>query len=226
MAKKESVKKDPEQKTNQQGNARRPSWISEKALDIIKLILGICFLPFVYSSTVSFLGQIKSIGSLLQGYFWSGVIAFILIYLFVFELQWVYERGHKILEFIFSFFQPLLKVGPYLLPIYTIVVLLAYLILVVFIKESWLINYTVFFLGLSIALHLIFTSKAIRLKKGDLLRSNYIFSFSFIYIIDLGLLALILNIIIPHFSFVDFCSNTGSIAGGVFKAVFLQLFRV
>jgi len=98
--------------------------------------------------------------------------------------------------------------------------------LAVFIKECWLINYTMFFFGLSIALHLVFSSRTIRSKKGDILKSNYIFGFSFIYIVNLGLFSLFLNIIFKDFSFVHFCNNAYSIAGSIFKAVFSQLFMV
>ena len=204
----------------------KPSWISNKAFDIIKLILGICLLPFVYSSTVAFLKQVGYVDASLQNYLWAGVFTFLLAYLFVFEPEWVYERGHKLLEFIFSFFQPLVKVAPYLLPVYTIVIFFTYLILAVFIKEDWLVNYTMFLFGFSLALHLVFSSRAIRSKKGDILKSNYIFGFSFIYIINLGIVALFLNIIFTDFSFVNFCNNAYSLASGIFKVVILQLFKV
>ncbi|MBN2831046.1 MAG: hypothetical protein JXL82_02035 [Candidatus Omnitrophica bacterium] len=227
MEKKESLKRSSEQKLKSDtGNTKKPNWISNKAVDIIKLILGICLLPFVYSSTVAFLVQLKCINTSLQNYFWAGVVTFILIYLFVSEPGWLYNFGHKLLEFIFSFFQPLVKVAPYLLPVYTITIFFIYLILAVFIKGSWLINYTMFLFGVSLALHLIFSSKAVRSKKGDILKSNYIFGFSFIYIINLGLFALFLNIIFNNFSFVDFCNDAYSLAGGIFKAVFSQLFKV
>ncbi|MFA5286734.1 MAG: hypothetical protein WC394_00460 [Candidatus Omnitrophota bacterium] len=227
MEKKESPKKANELKLKPEGKgAGKPSWISNKVFDIIKLILGICLLPFAYSCTAAFLKQVTFIDSSLQNYFWSGVITFLLVYLFIWEMGWVYERGHKLLELVFSFFQPFVRVAPYLLPIYTIVIFIIYLILAAFIKEVWLANYTMFLLGFSIILHLVFSSKAVRSKKGDILKSNYIFGFSFIYIINLGALALFLNIILKDFSFVSFCNSVNSIAGGIFHAIFSQFFVV
>lgn len=227
MEKKEFPKKGAESRLKPEPKGSgKPSWIPNKVFDIIKLVLGICFLPFVYSFTSAFLNQITRIDAPLQGYFWAGVITFLLVYLFVWEPAWVYERGHKLLEFVFSFFQPLVKVAPYLLPIYTIVLFIIYLIMAVFIKEEWFINYAMFFFGLSIALHLVFSSKAIRSKKGDMLKSNYIFGFSFIYIINLGLFSLFLNIIFKDFSFMSFCNNAYSTASSIFKTIFSQLFVV
>ncbi|MFA5177836.1 MAG: hypothetical protein WC440_06825 [Candidatus Omnitrophota bacterium] len=206
--------------------AARPklSGIYDKALDIIKLILGLCLLPFVYSVTVSFLKQISYIDIALQNYFWSGVITLVLVYLFVWEPQAVYEKGHKLLEVFFSFFQPLVKVAPYLLPIYAIILFVLYLILSLFIREKWLLNYAMFFFGWSISLHLVFAARSIRSKKGDLLKSNYIFGFSFMYIISLGLMALFLNFLFKEFSVVSFSNEAYSAAGAIFKAVFSQLF--
>lgn len=227
MEKKESPKKvnEPKLKSGTKG-AGKPSWISNKIFDIFKLVLGICLLPFVYSCTVVFLNQLTFIDSALQNHFWFGVVTFLLIYLFIWEMGWVYERGHKLLELVFSFFQPFVKVAPYLLPIYTIVIFIIYLILAAFIKEVRLIDYTMFLLGFSIILHLVFSSKAVRSKKGDILKSNYIFGFSFVYIINLSVLALFLNIIFKDFSFVKFCNNTYSIASGIFQVIFSQFFVV
>ncbi len=227
MEKKESPKKisEPKLKPESKGPAK-PSWISNKVFDMIKLVLGILLLPLVYSCSVAFLNRITFIDASLQNHFWYGVIAFLLVYLFIWEMGRIYEWGHKLLELVFSFFQPLVKVAPYLLPIYTIVVFLVYLILAPFIKEVWLVNYTIFPFGFSFILHLVFSSKSVRLKKGDILKSNYIFGFAFIYIINLGLLALFLNVIFKDFSFVVFCNEAHSIANGIFQAVFAQFFAV
>ncbi len=204
----------------------KPSQLSNKVFDIIKLILGICLLPFVYSFSVAFLSQIAFINISLQNYFWAGVITLVLIYLFIWEPTVVYERGHRLVEIIFSFFQPLVKFAPYLLPIYTIVLFILYLFLCIFIQDKWLTEWAMFLFGLSIALHLVFAAQSIRSKKGDLLKSNYIFGFSFMYIISLGLVALFLNFIFKEFSFINFSNNAYSIASSIFQAVFSQLFMV
>ena len=234
MEKKEFPNKWPEPKIKpvwkergaKGGGWSKPSWISNKIFDILKLVLGICLLPFVYSSSVAFLGQISYIDVVLQNYFWAGVVTLVLVYLFIWEPTVIYERGHRLVEIIFSFFQPLVKFAPYLLPVYTIVLFILYLFLCVFIKDKWLIEWAMFFFGLSIAMHLVFAAQSIRSKKGDLLKSNYIFGFSFMYIISLGLMALFLNFLFKEFSIVSFSNEAYSLAGSIFKAIFSQLFIV
>ena len=200
------------------------SELYSKLFGVIKFILGICLLPFVYSSSSAFLGQFGIIDKGLQNCLWSGVAAFLIIYLFIWEPAPVYTKGHQILELIFNFFKPLVKVAPFLLPIYTIVFLAFYGLLTLFIKGGWLIQYAMFLYGFTIILHLVFSSKSIRTKKGDFLKGNYIFGFSFIYILNISILAFGLNCIFQGFSFISFCNNTYSEAGNIFYAIFKQLF--
>jgi len=210
------------------------SGFSGRVFGMIKFILGVCLLPFVYSTSLSFLNEFSLIEKSLQNYFWSGLISLIAIYLFVWEPAIIYAKGQKLLELIFNFFKPLVKVAPYLLPIYTIVLFIVYGILsFVFSagggsafggKSSALINYFIFLFGVSIGLHLIFSAKSLRSRQGDFLKSNYIFGFSFIYIINLLLFAFCLNLLFEKFSFVNFFNNSFQIARSIFAAVFKQLF--
>ena len=224
MEKKEFLKTEGDFQPKASGIASKFYAIYNKSFGVIKFILGVCFLPFVYSSTVSFLEQFSLIEKALQNYFCSGIIALLLIYLFVWEPAIIYSKGHKILELIFNFFKPLVRFAPYLLPIYTIILFVMYLLLSLAVKSRWLIEYSLFLAGFTLTLHLVFSAKTLRLKKGDFLKANYIFGFSFIYIINLMLLAFCLNLIFKDFSFVAFLNNSFQAAKDIFGTVFKQLF--
>jgi hypothetical protein len=227
MEKKESAKKKNESKeAGQPSSSGKGSWISGKFMDIIKLAVGICLLPFVYGSSVAFLKQIVHIDASLQHYFWGGVGAFLLVHLFFFEVGFIYDKGYQLLEIIFNFFQPLVKFAPYLLPVYTILSFVLYFIFSMFVKDKWLLEMFVFFIGATISLHLVFSSRSIRSKKGDLFKSNYIFGFSLVYIINLCLLSIFLNVMIADYSFFKFITTMHVIAGDIFKSIFTQLFVV
>ncbi|MDD5561626.1 MAG: hypothetical protein PHT50_05825 [Candidatus Omnitrophica bacterium] len=200
------------------------SGLSSKAFGIIKFILGILLLPFVFSTTVSFLNEFGLVDKSLQAVFWKGVVCFLAVYLFIWEPAAIYNRGHKLLEIVFSFFKPMVNVAPFLLPIYTILVFILYGLLSLGIKSSWLIEYALFLIGFSAVLHLVFSAKAIRTKKGDFLKGNYIFGFSFIFILNLTLLTCGFSLMFKEFSFVNFCNISFAVAGNIFSAVFRQLF--
>lgn len=200
------------------------SGLSSKAFGIIKFILGVLFLPFVYSTVVSFLNELGGMDKNFQAIFWNGAICFLIVYLFIWEPLAIYNYGHKLLETVFSFFKPMVNVAPFLLPIYTLLIFIIYGLLSLVIKSSWLIEYTLFLVGFSVILHLVFSAKNIRTKKGDFLKGNYIFGFSFIFILNLSLLALGFNFIFKEYSFVNFCNVSFKIASGIFYAIFKQLF--
>jgi len=225
---------DMETQPESSGFTQKFSGLGKKSFAIIKFLLGICLLPFVYSATVAFLSEFNLIEKPLQNYFWSGIITLLIIYLFIWEPAIIYAKGQKVLELIFNFFKPLVRVAPYLLPIYTIILFIIYTLLSLVVsakggsasggKSDWLIQYSLFLFGFTIALHLIFSAKTIRSKKSDFLKGNYIFGFSFIYIINLILLALFINLIFKEFSFVNFFNNSFQIAKSILYAVLKQLF--
>jgi len=206
------------------GFSSKISGLSSKAFGIIKFILGVLLLPFVFSTAVSFLNEFGLLKLALQEIFWSGVVSFLVVYLFIWEPAPIYNKGHKLLEIVFSFFKPMVNVAPFLLPIYTILVFIIYGLLSLMIKSAWLLEYTLFLIGFSAILHLVFSAKAIRTKKGDFLKGNYIFGFSFIFILNLILLASGFSPMFKEFSFVNFCNISFCIAGKIFYAVFKQLF--
>ena len=230
IAMKESLKKEKSNifdKTNLELGLSGKSKISgfpHRVFGIIKFILGICFLPFVYSVSVAFLNEFSAVEKTVQNYFWAGVISFIILYLFVYEPVIIYNKGQRLLEIAFQFFKPLVKVTPYLLPIYTIVIFILYLLLPSLLKTQESFGYFIFLFSFSLTLHLIFSAKSIRSKQGDFLKANYIFGFSFVYIIDIVLLTFCLNLIFREFSFVNFFNNSFQIGKNIFYAVFKQLF--
>jgi len=227
LNKKEVSKQPKEVKAKSSGSSLKSfasSGISQKIFGIVKFLLGLCLLPCVYAVSAVFVLQISAVQSAIQGYFWAGVIAFIVFHIFIGELAIIYDSGHKFLELIFSFFAPLVKVAPYLLPVYTIILCLVYAILSLFIKSVWLLQYILFLLGFTTMLHLAFSAKTVRSQEDDFLKGNYIFGFSFIYIVNVGFVALILSFMVSSFNFGDFAGRSVALYKYSFYAIFKQLF--
>lgn len=205
-----------------QGLKPKMSEFNRKLFVFIKFVLGLCFLPFVYLFSASFIYQFKFIEEPVQGYFWWGICVFLLVYLFVWEPAVFYFKGQKVTEFIFSFLKPLVRVAPFILPVYTLLLLLVYGIFSWVLKD--VLGYFMFFIGFTLSLHLVFSAKTLRSKKEDFFKSNYIFGFSLVYIFNLLLLSLFFGIIFEKFSFVNFCKDTFLQGQDFFNALFTQLF--
>lgn len=189
-----------------------------------KFLLGIFLLPFVYSSSVCFLNEFSQVSPLYQYYFWSGAVTLLILHLLIWEPEKIYTRGHRILEWLFSFFKPLVSVAPYLLPIYTIVLFIIYIPADFIFKTQNLLPVFIFLFGFSITLHLVFSAKTLRAKKDDFLKGNYIFGFSLVYILNVVILSFFFSLLFDRFSLINFSNQTYHIARGIFSAVFRQLF--
>lgn len=198
--------------------------LSNKAFSVIKFLLGILMLPFVYSSTVAFLKEFMAIDALLRRYFWIGVVSFVITHLFILEPVKVYQKGQKLLEIIFQFFAPLVKVAPYVMPVYSIIIACLYLLLALFMKSSELVQYFMVSFGFTMAFHLAFSAKTLRAKQ-DFFKASYIFGFSFVYMLNIAIMSLFFNLIFEKFSFVNFFNNGFQIASAIFSAIFRQLFK-
>ncbi len=229
MAKKESHKKESprlgkgagERQTTVSG---KKSFIPPAVLNVIKLIVGICLLPFAYSFAAAFIVHVGRLSGVYQAALWSGAGTFLFFFLFIAEPVEIYNAGHRLLEIAFSSFQPLVKVAPDVLPIYTIIVFLVYALLSLFGKGSWLGGYTIYLMGLCTVLHLVFCAKNIRSQKDDFLKSDYILKFTFIFIVNILLLGLFLSCVSGDFAFGGFFIKGLTAAANLFAATFKQLF--
>jgi hypothetical protein len=220
--KQEQLKDFPAPPVRGGGLASKLTGLFGKLFNVVKFALGVCALPCVYAATAGFLTEFNMIDKGWRGDFWSGVISMLVIYLFIWEPVIVYTKGQQMLEFLFMFLKPLVRVAPYLLPVYTLIIFLFYSMLSWFIKG--ITGYFMFLSGLTVTLHLIFSAKTMRGKKEDFLKGNYLFGFSFIYIINVMLLAAYLSSVFEKFSFINFSTYSYQIAKGIFSSVFAQLF--
>ena len=197
---------------------------SRKALTALKVIIILFLLPWVYSSTVAFIIECKTIERILLDLFTAGIITFLVIYLFIYVPEKIYQKGQKTTEATFRFISPLVKVAPFVLPIYSIILFLIYYLLSLFMESDSLLQLFIFLIGFSIAFHLVFTARVLHSRKNDFLMINYLFSFGFIYLINIALLALSFNILFESFSWLSFCKSSFQISKDIFSAVSGQLF--
>ncbi len=190
----------------------------------LKLTIGILLLPVVYAVTVNFGQELLKVEPSVSHSFLWGIVSFVGAYLFIGEPAILYKKGQRIVEVLVRFFAPLVKVAPFVLPIYTILIFSIYLILSSLMDIREYITMFLFMIGFSISLHLVFSAKTLRLKQGDNLKAGYLFGFSWIYILDAIIVAGFLNSAFEQFSFLSFFNGSYQISKDIFVAVFKQLF--
>ncbi len=191
-------------------------------MSILKFIFGILFLPLVVSFTIGLSKELLILERSIIYFIW-GIISYLIFHLFICKPIIIYQKGQKILEIIFRFFSPLIKIASYLLPIYTIILFFLYFVLSLFIKDGLFKNYFLSLFSFTLSFHLILTADILR-KKEDLLKANYIFGFSLIYILNLLLFSFGLSLVFDRFSFLRFFNGSLQIAKDTFSAILKQLF--
>ena len=156
--------------------------------------------------------------------FIRGIVVYLFLYLFLYEFQPVYQYGQNMVTVIFRFFSPLVKVAPFVLPIFSLMALVVFYFST-FIFRSKEIGYAFMFLvSFMFTMHMVSTAKALRSRDNNAAKPDYFFSISLIYAINIFILALMFDLILPDFSFPDFFKTATGMTGHIYKSAFNQLF--
>ncbi|MFH1359569.1 MAG: hypothetical protein ABIJ41_00835 [Candidatus Omnitrophota bacterium] len=198
--------------------------MKEKFLIVLKFIIFVCLIPVVIAATRGFVEQMSSIPDVLRAFFLWGIFVYIFVHVFICEPKELYAYGQKIVSQIFRFFAPLVEVAPYFLPIYAILLLIIFYFVVLIFKAGEYGRYFMFMLSFFLTMHFTFTAKQLRAKEENALKPNYFFSISIIYIANIVLLSLFLDLIIDSFSFVELFTAITRQTEGIYSTIFHQLF--
>ena len=197
---------------------------SKRILTILKFAVTLLLIPVIYALTVCFVNEAKLIGSDFINVFVQGIIAFLVFYLFIYEPAKFYKQGQKITEKTTRFFSPLFKIAPFVIPIYSILLFLSYGLVSLFTKSQAVLHSFLFLIGFSFIFHLVFSAKALRSRRNDFLMTSYLFSFFFVYIITVSVVAAGFTVIFKDFSWFNFCKHSWQATGSFYYVVFSQLF--
>ena len=213
---------------------------------VIKFIIGILSLPICYSVTKAFYGNfmlIQDASKILPSFVW-GIISYVILHLLFYKPTYMYVLGHEAVHagvaWIFggkikgfkvsekggsvktdktNF---IIELAPYFFPIYTIVVTLIYFV----VSQSYPINGSIFLflIGFTLAFHIVATVEIMKVKQPDIVKSGYMFSIAFVYIVNIIVISSIFGLTFPGFAinqfFLDFWTNSKYI----YVAVIRQLF--
>ena len=193
---------------------------------ILTFSIGIISIPLTITVSKAFYGQLSAISSLNtqnQVYFLWGMGTYIVMHLFFFKPNYVYNLGHEtvhVLSTWLSFGKAknmkvsseggsvqtskanfFISISPYFVPIYTILLCVAYFAISKFTDISGYMPYIVFFIGFTFTMHIILTVEALKVAQPDLIKTGYLFSLSIIYVINILLASFIIGLIFTGFSF-------------------------
>jgi len=218
---------------------------------ILRILIGAVCLPLAVTVSKSFYGQLSGITLLDlqdQRYFLWGVACYIILHLFFFKPNYIYNLGHEVVHVLstwLSFGKAknlkvsekggsvqttksnfFISISPYFIPIYTVILCLAYFIVSRFGDVSGAVPYIIFFIGFTLTMHIVLTVDALKVSQPDLIKTGYLFSLSFIYVINIIVAAFVISLIFTGFSFVEFFVNFYIQTKDMYVEIFRQLFAV
>lgn len=203
--------------------------MNSKLASLLKLCLAVIFFPALIGVSVSFSDEIQKLSPHLVSAFVWGIFSYLVIHLLLYEPQPVYQKGQRIVESVFRFFSPLVKLASFFLPIFSLLTLTIYYVVLTLLGDKFRAEYHIYFMFLVsffMVLHIVFTAAALRGRQSDFLKANYFFAMEFIYIINIGIIAGMFSLIFAEFSFLNFFNGSCSVVRDIFAAVGGQLFKI
>ncbi len=215
---------------------------------ILRFIISILLIPVCAIATISFYNGVSTIKDVSESglYFILGALLYSMVHLLLFRLNFLYIFGHESMHALATFCSGgkasnmkvsseegsvktttpnfFVMLAPYLIPVYTVIIAALYFISSFFIDITKYSGVFIFLIGFTLMLHLAYTAESIRGKQSDLIKTGYLSSISFIYIVNLVIVFLIISLFFQGASFVDFVADIYEKTKNFYWSFWKQLF--
>ena len=202
----------------------------EQILTVLKFIFFIAIIPILMAAFTSFQNVLSGLMPVLKKSFYSGASIYVVIYLFLFNLQSVYLSAKSITEEIFKLLPPFDKLIPYVFPFYVLLTGAAYYIIHVLLKMEPSAKFYFFVMGFLMSLHLISVAKEFQEMDKLPARPHYFFALSLSFIGTIFIFVLLLDLITTSVSFSNFwgqlCRQTDDSYEKIFRGILTLVKRI
>jgi hypothetical protein len=214
---------------------------------IVKLVVGILAIPVMFGVTYAFYTNIVTVSQLsgILNYFVWGIVSYVFVHLLFYKPTFFYVLGHEAVHALFSWVMggkinsftvnkeggsvstdktnTFIELSPYFVPVYAIILMAIYFV----ISYSYKINGAafVYLIGFTLAFHVIMTIEVMKIRQPDILKSGYLFSIVFVYVLNIIIIALLFSLMFRSFSVKQFFIDSWLASKIVYVAALKQLFR-
>lgn len=191
-------------------------------LSLIKFILALALVPVVIGTTVAFYDTVSGMKNNFEYFAW-GIGYYVVIHLFVFKMQAFYAFMQKIFSETFRFSSILANSLPLVVPIVPTLLFLIFYIAKFFTNQDAFMDYFMFAVGFSLAMHVILTAQSLYDEDTTGFKAHYFFVMTLVYIINIVLTVLLLGLDFPKVEFVEFFRQAADIAWDIYKSVAIRM---
>lgn len=194
--------------------------MKEILLAILKILGFLLILPLIIASIISFQTQILSLPVNKEVWVLWGAGSYVALNLFVYDFKNVYVFGNSQVEKVITFLKP----AGYLVPVYSILLIILYVIALILGRGAAFQPYFLFTIAFTLTMHLVLTAHEIYESDSSVLKAHYLFTFGAILIISFLIISLLLAWVIPEYSLVGFIKSLASQTFHLYKSIYRALF--
>jgi len=194
--------------------------VKDVALAILKILGFLLGLPLIAAFFFAFQKQVLSLPAPKEIWLLWGTGIYVALNLFVYDFKDVYAFGNLCVSKIFTFFKP----AGYCFPIYSVFLILVYVILLILGRGAAMQTYFLFAIAFTLSMHLVQTAHEIYEADSSVLKAHYLCTFGAILIVNLFFISLLFAWVIPEYSFVGFIKSLSSQTCHFYKSVYKIFF--
>jgi hypothetical protein len=191
---------------------------------LIKFVVFVVLIPFIAAVTISFQREISELKYIYHHSFYYGIWVYVLLNLFVTDLNWLYKFGQAISSEIFRFWDPLSRVTPYVIPIFTLFFVGVYYLFVRVLGQLPNSGLWFFVIGLTFAMHIIMTARELYEADQATFKPNYLFEMTLVYIVNILFMVQLLNTTAWKFSLFAFGQTALDLTENFYRLLYTRFF--
>jgi len=192
----------------------------------IKFLFFILLVPVLFAVTIAFRKDVSELKSIYYHSFEWGVLTYVIVHFFLSDLIWLYKFGQSIVAELFKFWDPIAKVAPYIVPIYTLLTMGVYFLVVRVMNVGPNNGWWFFAIGFTFAMHIVMSARELYEADTSSFKPNYLFEMSLVYILVILLMVQLLNITAWKFSLITFAQTVADLTVGFYQNIYFRIFNI
>ena len=177
-------------------------------------------LPLIVATFIAFQNQTLSLPVKKLVWLLWGAGTYVALNLFVYDFKNVYVFGKSWIDKWLTFFKP----AGYVVPVYSIVLIVVYVVASLLGKVVPLQPYLLFAIAFTLAMHLVLTAHEIYEADSSVLKAHYLITFGLVLIVNLFIISLLFTWAISEYSFMGFINSLASQTSHLYKFVYKTFF--
>ena len=151
---------------------------------------------------------------------------FLLIFLFLHRFDKMYQAGQSAMTEVFKFLTPLNYPIARIVPVYTLFLIVVFVIWGKLHDLSLYVHYFQFFAGFFFMMHILLLARELQDEESSFIKPSYLFQMSLYFVFSLCVMVLLLDLVVWQATFPQFGADVVADARDIYLAAIERIFEV